>query len=359
MPRSANHATVSHAGSSAGRPQVQAGHRVVDAEARTGQRRPQHLAPAREAGALRGHVRVVRQRGGHRRLDRPRHDHARLLAGREQPRHQRRVTGHEAGAVAGQAGALGQRVDREHAVERVAADRRVQHRHGLGVPAEREVALVGDHDRAALAGPVDDLAQVFGRQHLAGRVRGGVEPEQRRPVRAERDRAVRTQQAGAGELHADLVGRVRERRDDHEIVGAEPEQGRQPGDELLRADGRQHRVGGQARHAVAPGQRVDRGLAQLGRAVRGRVAGLGGGRRQRVLDQPGNRVHRRADGQVHDAVRMRPRAGTGLRQRVPGKSRQRPGHSSCWTGGRSLIHCGSAATLPTLAAPPGEPSSSK
>ena len=59
---------------------------------------------------------------------------------------QRRIPGHEPGPVAGQVRALGQRVHGEQPVVGVAADRRVQHRDRLAVPAELEVALVaGQH----------------------------------------------------------------------------------------------------------------------------------------------------------------------------------------------------------------------
>ena len=111
------------------------------------------------------------------------------------------------------------------------------------------------------------------------------------------------------------------------------------------------------RRASEPGDR----LAQLGRAVRGRVARHVRGRAgERVAHHGGDGVHRGADREVDDP------AGVSRGERlvggegVPGEvgEVQSP-HSSWFMGGRSLIHCGSAATLPTLDAPPGEPSSSK
>ena len=50
------------------------------------------------------------------------------------------------------------------------AHARIENRHGLGVPRQTQVALVGDDDRVAFTGPVDDLAQVLDTEHLAGRV---------------------------------------------------------------------------------------------------------------------------------------------------------------------------------------------
>ena len=85
-------------------------------------------APGRVPGLLLDRVRVVGQRGDHRRLDRGGHDHPGLPRDEQQLLHQRGVAGHEAGPVAGQVGPLGQREHGEHAVERAAAHRLVQHR---------------------------------------------------------------------------------------------------------------------------------------------------------------------------------------------------------------------------------------
>jgi len=65
---------------------------------------------------------VVPERCHHRGLDGSRDDHARVLADLEQPRDQCRVAGDKARAVAGEVGPLGQRVDREQALVRAAAD---------------------------------------------------------------------------------------------------------------------------------------------------------------------------------------------------------------------------------------------
>src|SRR5262249_996805 len=108
-----------------------------------------------------------------------------------------------------------------------------------------------------------------------------------------------------------------------------------------------------------PGGRV----AQLGGPRGQRVAGRVGGRRQRVLDDRWHRVDRRADRQVNGAAGE----GAGLvpqrRQFVPGILRGAVGGghpcSALTSGGSAATTGWSLPTLPTLDAPPGEPSSSK
>ena len=100
---------------------------------------------------------------------------------------------------------------------------------------------------------------------------------------------------------------------------------------------------------------------QLGGTRGQRVAGRVGGRDERVLDDRGHRVNRGAHGQVN-----RP-AGEGaglLRDRgelVPGVLGEPcgEGHSSAACGGSAATSGWSLPILPTLDAPPGEPSSSK
>ena len=129
---------------------------------------------------------------------------------------------------------------------------------GLGLPGALEVALVGDQDRAALAAPVDDLAQVLGRQHPPGRVGRRVQPEQRGPLRAERRQRVGGDGPGAGQRRADLVGRVGELGVDDQVSGADAEVDGERRDQLLRADHGQHLVEAEPGHTVGAGQPVER-----------------------------------------------------------------------------------------------------
>src|SRR6185312_8713441 len=81
------------------------------------------------------------------------------------------------------------------------------------------------------------------------------------------------------------------------------------------------------------------------------------------LDQRRDRIDRGADRQVDDAVRMRSGQRFGVDQGVPRELRQGrrdgPAQSPSPCGGRSLTTCGSFSVIPTLAAPPGDPSSTK
>ncbi len=109
------------------------------------------------------------------------------------------------------------------------------------------------------------------------------------------------------------------------------------------------------------GQRAGHRLPQLGRTVRGRVAGVvGGGAAERRAHDVGHRVDGGADREVDDppGVRLGQRAVRG--QRVPGEvGKGDRSHSSCCCGGRLLAGSTSKSDLPTFEAPPGEPSSSK
>jgi hypothetical protein len=121
-------------------------------------------------------VRVVVEGRDHRGLHRPGHHQSEVAPHRQELLDDDRVPGDERAAVAGEVGALGQRVHGEDAVERAAVDLRVQHRDGAAplvvvLPDALEVALVGDQQGSALATPVHDLAEVLHGQHLAGGVR--------------------------------------------------------------------------------------------------------------------------------------------------------------------------------------------
>ena len=77
-------------------------------------------------------------------------------------------------------------MDREQAFEGPSTYRGMQHRHRLGGPRQLDVALVRDDDGAALASPVDDLAQVIDGQHTTGRVGRRVQPHQTNPLWTQR-----------------------------------------------------------------------------------------------------------------------------------------------------------------------------
>ena len=288
-----------------GGPQVQSGLGVVDRPARLGERPSQQRTPGRVPLPLRDGVRVIGQRRRHRRLHRSRHDHPGLPPDRQQPRDQRRVAGHEPGPVAGQVRPLGQRMDGQHARVRPVAHVRVQHGDGRDLPAQAEVALVGGHHRPAFGRPGHHLAQVPGREHPPGRVRRRVQPHQLDPGGPGRQQAVRGDGGGPGQPRAGVVGRVGQRRVHQHVTGPEPEHDGQPGDELLGPDDRQHVV---RRHPDPVGafqparRRFTESRSAPGQRVTRRVGSLGQG----GADHGGHRVHRRAHGQVHRAVRVQP-----------------------------------------------------
>ena len=215
-------------------------------------------------------------------------------------------------------------------------------------------------------------------EHPPGRVTRRVEVDDRWDARAELGQRVRRDHLRSGQPRADLVGGVGQFRNHHRIVGAQAQKGRQPGDEFLCADHRQHGVLGQTGDAVAAGECGHRRRPQLRRAGRPGISGDRGRLCQRRPDDGRHRIDRRAHREVHDAVRMSTRDGGDLRQGVPGEHRQRLGdpqqpagagcgrrgrgvrrQSSSPLGGRSLTTCGSFSVSPTLEAPPGEPSSAK
>ncbi len=367
MPRSASDATVSQQSSAPGRPEVERRLGVVDPEAGPLERLAQLGPPSGVPGVLLDDVRVVVEGRDHRGLLRRGHHQPEVLAYGEQLADHGRVAGDEGTPVARQVGPLRQRVDREDPLVAAAGDVRVQHRDRLGLPGALEVALVGDQQDTALAAPVDDLLQVLDRQHPAGRVGRRVEPDQRRGLRAERGQRVGGHGAGAGQRRADLVRRVGQRRVDDQVGRTEPEMGREGGDQLLGADRRDHAVQPEPGDAVPAGEPVDARLPRLGAPDRERVAGRVGGGAQRLLHDRRGRVDRRTDREVDDAVGVRPSPlGVG-RQLVPGEVREPRGdagghswfcHSWFW-GGRPAMNGWSWSISPILAAPPGEPRSSK
>ena len=330
-----------------------AGHQSV-AQPRTARRVP---------GPLRRDVGLVAEGRHHRRLHRRGHDHAGVFADRQQFRdqladHRRRSRpGSPPGWTAWTASAPpAGRCSRRRRPRRTGST-------PAWLPAQRQVALVAGHHDTALARPGDHLAQVLHRQHLAGRVGRRVDPDQAYPrIRAERGERVGPDHRGAGQLDPHLVRGVADRRDRHDVTRADPEQRRQPGHQLLRADRRQHadRAGGTARRGHPRGD----GCSQRGRARRQRIARSVGRVGQRGADQRRDRVDRRTDRQVHDAVRVC--RGHRLRrlEQIPGEvgqlGRQRHcGQCSFRSGGCAATNDASLSILPTLEAPPGEPKSSK
>src|SRR5699024_3766857 len=103
-------------------------------------------------------MRVITQSHGHRVLDRPRNDHARVLARVDEVRDDPRVAGDEGGTVAGEVGLLGQGVYREQARQVAARDRGVQDgRYGTATPgfvpvspSQFRIAFVGSDHGAAV-----------------------------------------------------------------------------------------------------------------------------------------------------------------------------------------------------------------
>ncbi len=314
---------------------------MVDAEARGLEGGAQRRTPGRVARVLLLDVSIVVEGGDHGVLLRPGHHQPEVLAHRQELADDGGVAGHEGAAVAGQVGALRERVHGQEALVRPPRDRGMQHRERRGVPAALDVALVADQEHPPFPAPGDDLAQVVGRQHTAGRVGRRVQPEQARSLGSEGRQRVGREAAGPGQARTHLVGRVGQRGVDHQVAGTEAEVDGQGGDELLRADHRQDPVEAETAHAVVAREPVDACLASLGQPD---GDGIAVGVRcvtQRPLDHGGSRVHRRADGKVDDAVRVGAGALGVLRQLVPGEIREpgrhvRGGHS-WFCGGRASM----------------------
>ena len=153
MPRAANQATLSRHGS----PRVAHKYRPPSewsiGETRGAHGRQQGGAPPRVPLTLLLLVGVVIQRGHHGGLYRRGHHHPGVFAHRQQLGDQAWISGDEAGPVAGQRRGLRQRVHRQQPGVVAVADRRVQHRERLGVPAQPQVALVGSHARHRARAP--------------------------------------------------------------------------------------------------------------------------------------------------------------------------------------------------------------
>ena len=282
-------------------------------------------------------------------------------------------------AVAGEVGLLGQRVDGEQALVRAAADVGVQDARGRRAdlalaPVELGVALVARDDDPVLAGPGDDLGAGAATPRtwplgLPGLLSHSSLASSRRSAGRGSSSDWATTAGGTGDARPDVVGRVGDRRDADDVAGAEAEQGRQPGHELLAADRRQH-----ARRGRGPARR------DAGRTTR-RSAARSVGRARRSAGSPARRPPRRGLARTTSGVgstgvptdrstmpvRVRDRSRLVGRERVPGEVRKvratrrchSGAHSSCSCGGRASMSGWSLSIMPSLAAPPGLPRSLK
>ncbi len=294
---------------------------MVDAEPRGGQRRQQHRTSLRISLPLLLFVIVIVQGCDHGGLHRRRHHHPGMSAHRQQLGDQFRIPGDKTRAVPGQRRTLRQRVHCQQPGVITTAHRRMQHRQRLGIPGQAQIALVRGHDDAPSARPLDYLLQVLHAQHTAGGVARRVQIQQGRRLRAQLSQRVSPLHPRARQPRTHLIGRVRQLRNHHRIRGPQTQQCRQPGDELLGADHRQDRRLGQLGDAVPASQGGHCGFPQASGARGGGIARREGGGRQRFLDQRRDGIHRGTDGEVDDAVRMRPGPRFRLGQRVPGEFR--------------------------------------
>ena len=242
---------------------------------------------------------------------------------------------------------------------------------GLGLPGALQVALVGDQQGAALAAPVDDLAQVVGRQHPAGRVGRRVDPDQRRVARAERGQRVGGDDLGADQRRTDLVGRVGQLR-----AGRRGRPGPRPRWVGSPAISSLEPIDGSTPsrpRPVTPKRRrepVDAGLPGLRQADGGRVARASRRRRAAPAARPrgvgSTGVPTERSTMPSGWARACSAYGVSWSQGKSGSRAEtrpcerRPRQAHSWfCGGSAAIIGWSLSISPILAAPPGEPRSSK
>ena len=192
----------------------------------------------------------------------------------------------------------------------------------------------------------------------------------------ERGERVGRHRRRAAQRRTDLVGRVGQLGVDDQVTRAEAEVAGQRGDQLLGADQRQDLVQTETGDPVPALEPVDRRLPRRGPPDGDRVARGVRGVAQRLLRDLRGRVHRGADREVDDPVGVLTRPLRMGREVVPGEVGQQAGDAGArqarapfWSreGDQWSWACGgSAATIgwslsisPILAAPPGEPRSSK
>ena len=278
----------------------------------------------------------------------------------DRPDH-RRVAREEGRPVTGHIRLFGQRIQAQEARDVAVAHPLVQDRRRLGnVPRKLGVALVaGDHD-AALPRPREDRPQALHAEHVPVGVPRRVEPEHaHRGPRRRVGVRVHGHGLGASEARADVVRRIGGAGKADGVRGSQTEERGQQGHHFLRPDRGKHACLGA--HAAASFKPSAYGRSQLGRSDRQRIAvGVGCGVQGRSR-AGGDRIHRRADRQVHDAVRMRCGALPHRHERVPGEIRklsaEESHHSPC--GGSPATYGWSLPVGPKRWAPPGEPMSSK
>ena len=183
------------------------------------------------------------------------------------------------------------------------------------VPAQAHVALVGGDDSARRAGPGHDAAQLLYPSDAARGIGRGINEYQGGILEV----FVDAQRGGPSEEGANLVGGIGH-RGEGDGLAAHAQQGRQPGDGLLRAHHGQDAV---YVHVVAAAEGGGDGFAQLGSALRLRITGGLGGRGQRQLHAGGDRIYGVAHRKVNDSIWVRLGLLLGASQRVPGEIRKR------------------------------------
>ena len=245
------------------------------------------------------------------------------------------------------------------------------------------------------------LARCSTGQHPTGRVGRRVDPQQRDPLGSERRQRIGPDGRCTGHDRADLVRRVGQLGNHDHITGPQAELGGQRRDQFLGTDGRQHVHRVEVGHPVSAAQPLAVGLPDRGGAMHHRVAGGLGGIAEGGAHRQRHPVDRGADGQVDQAVGMlrgrrpgrqqavprevgqpadRRAAGPAARRRAlvdgllvqrgrltfvgPGGVPAGPvvigrGQFSSPIGGSAATSGSSLPVLPTLEAPPGDPSSSK
>lgn len=219
-------------------------------------------------------------------------------------------------------------MDGDDALVRAAVHVRVEDGDRVGVPAELQVALVGEEQDAVLAGPGDDPGQLGLGEDLAGGVGRRVQPEELEAGRVQGRRVVVALVVGAREAGAHLVRRVGQARVGDPVAGAEAQLGGEPGDQFLGADDRQDVVVGDVPGAEAALQPARDRVTQSDRAPHGGVARRVRRGDQSFLDQVGHRVDGGADGEVDDPTGVSGGRRFVRLQLVPGE------------GGESVADCG-------------------
>ena len=329
-------------------------------------------APGGVRRALHVDVGVVVEGGDHRALLRAGHLEAEVLADREQLADQRRVAGHERAAVAGEVGPLGEGVDGEDALGRAAVDLRVR---GSTAAARR-----GRRTRRTRCSTrrrrASCRARGTSRPPCGGGPSGSTRPVgldgllSHSSARRARDRtpsASRSRPArGTGQRRADLVGRVGQRRVADQVTrtDAEVDRHRRRSAPWSRSPAARRRGRGRSRRGGGPASRSPPGASPRARSSSGSPASrtppaARPGRRRawgrRGCRPRGRRCRRGGRAPSRRTSSACPRGSPGAGGRPAGAD----DHSSCSCGGSAATSSWSLSMTPILAAPPGEPRSSK